>query len=90
MLTTVNPADLAALPADNLSDELERGRIVYFPQSPIPLPTPDDLEFLRTELLVGLKLKNISYHPEVDRVLGLKADAETLQRVTRILKDFSN
>jgi len=70
---------------DALGDELERGEIVYFPTCPVPLPDPDDLVFLRDQLPELLKRKNVSYHPETDRV-GLKGAPELAERARRILK----
>jgi len=67
-------------------DALESNRIVYFPVCPLPLPPEDTLDFLRRELPTRLKLKNVSYHPEVDRVSGLEADPETTKRVTETLR----
>jgi len=89
MLRTVALPDLATLPPDELSDELERGRIVFFPDCPVELPSPEDMEFLRRDLPPGMKLKNVSYHPEAGRVFGLKTSEAARARVTRILKDFS-
>ena len=91
MLETFDQHRIERLQPDDISDSLERGSIVYFPQSPVALPAPDDLEFLREELPALLKLKNISYHPESGRVHGLDAgNAETSQRVTRILRQVSD
>ena len=90
MLDTFDEQRLQQLQPDELSDSLERGSIVYFPQSPIALPAADDLEFFRQELPRRLKLKNISYHPEEGRTRGLEADdAEMLERVNRALKNIS-
>jgi hypothetical protein len=69
-----------------ISEALEGNHIVYFPTCPIPLPDAETLEYLRAELPRRLKLKNVSYHPEVDRVTGLKADRETTDRLTGILR----
>jgi len=91
MLDTFDEQRLQQLQPDELSDSLERGSIVYFPQSPIALPAADDLEFFRQELPRRLKLKNISYHPEEGRTRGLEADdAEMLERVNRVLKNISD
>ena len=82
---------MARLQPDDISDSLERGSIVYFPQSPVALPSEEDLKFLREELPALLKLKNISYHPEAGKVRGLDdSDAEISRRVTRILKQVSD
>ena len=91
MLDTIDAQRLAGLGADDISDSLERGAIVYFPESPVPLPAPEDLVFLRQELPGLLKLKNISYHPEAGTVRGLDSDdAELRERVNRILRKTSD
>lgn len=91
MLETIDQQRLASLGADDVSDALERGSIVFFPKSPVPLPAAEDLAFLRQELPQLLKLKNVSYHPEAGKVRGLDSDdAELNQRVNRILKSVSD
>jgi hypothetical protein len=91
MLDTFDEERLQQLHTDELSDALERGSIVYFPQSPVALPAAQDLEFFRQELPQRLKLKNISYHPEDGNTRGLDADdAEMVERVNRVLKNLSD
>ena len=91
MLQTFDQARLAAAGPNDLSDALEEGAIVFFPQSPVPLPSSSDLEFFRSELPNLLKLKNISYHPEAGHVRGLDtADTVTAERVTRVLTEVSD
>jgi hypothetical protein len=85
MLATFDTSRLGAAP-EALGEALEANRIVYFPACPIDLPDESTLEFLRTELPSRLKLKNVSYHPEADRLTGLEADSETTARVKTILK----
>jgi hypothetical protein len=75
----------------DLSDALEGGKIVYFPESPVELPAPEELVFFREELPKLLKLKNISYHPESGRVRGLDTDdSDIADRVHRILVSVSD
>ena len=91
MLDTFDAERLGQLGPDDLSDSLERGSIVYFPQSPVPLPAAEELSFLRQELPGLLKLKNVSYHPEAGSVRGLDSDdPELVQRVSRILRTVSD
>ena len=84
MLTTVD-----APGALDLSAALERGEIVYFPRSPVELPTPDDAEFLRQNLTRGLKRKNVSWYPDADKLVGLDAAAADRERTARILRQHS-
>jgi len=91
MLDTYDNARLKLLKPDELSDSLERGSIVFFPESPVQLPSEEDLSFLRQELPKLLRLKNISYHPEVGRIPGLdRDDVELVERVNRILVRVSD
>jgi hypothetical protein len=91
MLDTFDNERLNHLQADDISDSLERGSVVFFPESPVPLPSAEDQAFIRQELPELLRLKNISYHPETGRIPGLgKDDAELAERVKRILVSVSS
>jgi len=89
MLVTVSKAQLPGTPPDALSDELENGRIVCFPDCPIDLPSPDDLEFMRQEMPKHLASKNISFHPEAGKIIGIKGDRAVVERTERILKEHN-
>ncbi len=89
MLSIFNKAQLAQAGPNDLSDELERGRIVAFPECPIELPSEEDLSFLREEMPKVLKLKNISFHPESGRIVGIKGDRPVIERTESILKTQS-
>ena len=68
---------------------LEAGGILYFPQTPVPIP-PDDLQFLlgQKQSSSGLH-KNIAYKPSrdelsgVDRKAALPADVDKLHTIMR-------
>lgn len=85
-IASIGTDDLGRCGPHDLSDALELGRIVYFPASPVPLPSEEDLTFLRTELPSLISLKNISFYPDSDRVYGLSAEPPIMERTTRILK----
>lgn len=89
MLSTFTRDQLARAGANDLSDALERGNIVLFPECPILLPPEDDLRLLRERMPPFLKSKNISYHPEADRIFGVKAPPEMMERAHQVLKDHS-
>lgn len=89
MLATYTREQTEAGDFGGMSDALEQGRIVYFPVCPIPLPAESELEFLREELPRHLKRKNVSYHPEADRVIGIDGDRDLVERVRRILVERS-
>lgn len=91
MLESFDKQRLEQLGPDEISDTLEKGSIVFFPEAPVALPSPEDLSFIRQELPRLLKLKNISYHPEAGTVRGLDSDdAAVTERVTRILRTVSD
>jgi hypothetical protein len=90
MLSTFSKAQLAQAGPYDLSDELERGRVVAFPECPIELPSSEDLSFMREEMPKVLKLKNISYHPESDRIIGIKGEKAVIERTHAILKAHSH
>lgn len=85
MLVSYDPEHIDKVPPGEISDALEEGNIIYFPRCPFPLPSADDLEFLRRELPRQLKLKNISYHPEAGKLRGMEGTPELVARAERIL-----
>jgi hypothetical protein len=89
MLFTVRSDEIERLSADRLSDELEKGRIVYFPRCPVELPEESDLGFLRTELAPSLLRKNVSYYAGAERLAGLKAPPAIRARAMAILRGYS-
>ena len=91
MLEIFDRERLNQLQTYELSDALECGAIAYFPESPVPLPAAEDLEFLRQELPSLIKLKNISFHPEAGRIRGIDTeDQRVVERVNRILLEVSD
>lgn len=90
MLETYDDARLAAAAPDEIGDLLEQGRIVMFPRCPIELPADAELATLRDELPKQLELKNVSYHPEADRVKGLDGGSAVHDLAKRVLTDHSD
>ena len=72
-----------------IADALERSRIVYFERCPLELPPADDLDFLREELPLQTRIKNVSYHPESDSIPRFDAPEPVRIRATAILKEHS-
>jgi hypothetical protein len=68
-----------------VADALESNHIVFFRRCPIRLPDEPTLNYLRSELPARLRLKNITYHPQADRITGLDAEADTANRIRAIL-----
>jgi len=69
-----------------IRDTLEASGVVYFEKSPVPLPSDEDLVFLRETLPSQHRVKNISYHPESDSIPRFEASADVQARVKGILK----
>ena len=89
MLLTIDEERVGKVAQCELSDALERGEIVHFPTCPIEVPSDDDLTFLRDELPRLLRMKNVSYHPESDRLHGVKGEGQIRDRVYGILTGHS-
>lgn len=85
MLEVFNRERLAAARPDEIGDLLEAGNIVQFTECPVELPTAEELDTLRRELPQQIKLKNVSYHPEADRVKGLAEDSTVAELAYRSL-----
>jgi hypothetical protein len=85
MLATYSLQALRQAGPTELSDALERGRIVHFPECPIPLPSPEEQTLLREALPQRLRGKNVSYYPEARRLTGLTADPALQGEIQRLL-----
>ena len=75
--------------ADGWADALERGRIVEFPRAPVELPSSEDQAFLRDGLAQFLRSKNVSWYPRADKLTGLRAPADVVERARRVLRDHA-
>jgi hypothetical protein len=89
MLETFDQSRLDAAGPYTISDLLEQGKIVYFPECPVPLPDEMDLGRMREDLPDQLKKKNASYHPESDSVSGLDSSAPVYDLAYRVLTSQS-
>src|SRR5260370_36333273 len=89
MLWTVTSEEIGKMAAGRLSDELEKGEIVYFPKSPVDLPDEEDLNFLRKNLPEYLQRKNVSYYPDAGRPTGIKRNTTGSARAEALLKSYS-
>ncbi|MBI3856002.1 MAG: Kdo hydroxylase family protein [Planctomycetes bacterium] len=89
MIQSYSSQELASATPEAVPDALEKGAIVHFPESPLPFPSPPDLEFLRNELPRHLRRKNISFHPEVGRVVGIAGGRAVREKAARILMDHN-
>lgn len=86
----VNGGDPAKLRA--WCAELEAGGVLYFPQTPLPIPAPD-LQVLLGQQQTGSKLhKNIAYKPIRDELTGVdakNASTEAVEQVHDIMRRYS-
>jgi len=93
MITVEVPAPSAGWTdsrARQICQQLELGAIVFFPATPIVIPSED------RELLLGRKQsssayhKNVAYRPSEDRVTGLDvSEQQEAVELRRILRDYS-
>lgn len=90
MLEVYDEARLAVASPDEIGDALEQGNIVKFTPCPIELTTDENLELLRSELPKQLKKKNVSYHPEADRVTGLEDNSPMTGMAYDVLSTHRN
>jgi 3-deoxy-D-manno-oct-2-ulosonic acid (Kdo) hydroxylase len=89
MLVDYASTELARAPPYEIGDALERGAIIRFLQCPFPLPPAQDIAYLRAQLPLQLNTKNVSYHPESDRVHGVGDNPALLGCAHRVLKAHS-
>ena len=71
-----------------LTDHLERGRVLLFPTPPLDLPSVEELRFLKQQTPRYHTRKNISYYPRADRVMGIKGPPEVERRTQAILSGY--
>ncbi|HUV22233.1 MAG TPA: Kdo hydroxylase family protein [Gammaproteobacteria bacterium] len=84
----ITPDNLAALQPFELTDHLERGRVLVFPTAPLQLPSDEELHFLKHQTPAYHTRKNISYYPRAQRVMGIRAPAAIEQRTRAILATY--
>ncbi len=71
-------------------DQLERGRILFFPVVPFDFPQTDR-EFLLSQKQTGSRFhKNISYRPSRDLLKGADSEPEDRERLQSIMRHFSS
>ena len=89
MTASADLQDYSGASPARIEDALERSRIVYFERCPLDLPPAEDLDFLRDELPLQTRIKNVSYHPESDSVPRFDAPEPVRMRATAILREHS-
>jgi len=71
---------------------LEAGGIIYFPQTPVPIP-PDDLAFLLGQRQTGSTVhKNIAYKPNRDELSGVdrkSTSSDDIEKLHTIMRHYS-
>ena len=86
----ITPEKLDALQPFELTDHLERGRVLVFPTPPLQLPSDEELRFLKQQTPKYHTRKNISYYPRAQRLLGIKGPAAVEQRTAAILSAYQD
>lgn len=69
------------------AEHLEAGSLLGWTEQELRLPSPEDLSFLHGAVAKGLRLKNISYHPEGAFLSGLRAPRPVRRRAAQILRE---
>ena len=69
--------------------QLEANRVIYFSTPPFEFPSADR-EFLVSQRRADSAVhKNVSYRPDENKVCGFEGSPEVLERVTRIMRNYS-
>jgi hypothetical protein len=69
--------------------QLEAGGILYFPQTPVPIP-PDDLAFLLAQQQTSSSLhKNIAYKPDRDKLSGVEEKSGEVEHMHEVMRRYS-
>lgn len=77
--------------ADTACQFLEKGGVIYFPESPFRFSEADKAFLLSQKQTDADYHKNIAYRPKQDRVTGFDtADKEDIEQLRRIMADFHN
>jgi hypothetical protein len=84
----ITPDKFDSLAPYELTDHLERGKVLMFPTPPLELPSDDELRFLKEQTPEYHTRKNISYYPQARRILGIKAPPDIEQRTQAILMEY--
>ncbi|HEV2963521.1 MAG TPA: Kdo hydroxylase family protein, partial [Candidatus Angelobacter sp.] len=70
-------------------DQLERGKVLFFPGVPFDFPDADR-DFLLSQKQSGSRFhKNISYRPGVDVLKGVSPDSPDRERLQAVMRHFS-
>jgi len=84
----VSPDKFDTLRPYELTDQLERGRVLMFPTPPLELPSEEELRFLKEQTPEYHTRKNISYYPEAGLIRGIKGPPEIERRTQAILRTY--
>ena len=85
----VDALGAAETESDQLARWLEEGRILLFRRPPFEIP-PADRDFLLSRRQSGGRIhKNIAYRPARDRVTGAAGSRADVERLGRILREYS-
>ncbi len=72
------------------AERLERGDILFFPETPFRMPEEDRLFLLERRQSAAAYHKNIAYRPGIGRLTGLdKRDRQERDRLRQIMHDYS-
>ena len=86
----ITPEQFDTLGRYELTDHLERSRVLIFPTPPLELPSDEDVRFLKEQTPEYHTSKNISYYPQARQVRGIKAPRDIEQRTQTILMEYQD
>lgn len=85
MLRAISSEELLRGATTQFSDALERGEILFFPKSPVPLPSEEERNLLRS-LENAITRKNPSYYLLADRTVGIDPSLPGRELVHAVLR----
>jgi hypothetical protein len=84
----MNIIDGSMLSAEAMQDKLEMGELIFFKNTPFPLPEAKDLEFLLAQKV--FEAKSVSYFPDTGLINGYRGETtDDNIRIHNILAQFS-
>src|SRR5262245_15375890 len=86
----MRPGEAITDASTTLAERLEQGELVVFAPGAVPLPTDDDLGFLRSRQLRHRSQHAIQFDPITTRLSGQRSTtAHDAERLAQIMRQFS-
>jgi hypothetical protein len=86
----VRLVDIGSAAPGEFAPALERGNILFWPQTPFALSRPDREALLSIRSVPGAHHKNIAFKPDIQKVTGLThLQPQVQEAVVRVLKSYT-